>query len=279
MTANGLSEPLFRRFQALIYQQAGVYLSPAKRFMLSARLAKRLSATGISNYANYLRRVIDDSGECARMLHCVTTHETRFFRERKQFEYLQSVLLEQWKREAYEGLRRRCVRVWSAGCATGEEPYSVAMSLLAGLGAEWDVSVLASDVSTEVLETAREAVWPLTRSADIPPGFLRAFMLRGHGAQVGRMKAGPEIRSVTKFAHVNLHESSYPIDGSFDLVLCRNVLIYFDASSRRAAVDRLVERLRPGGWLFVGHAETLAGVTARVVPVAPTIYRRPERAS
>lgn len=274
MTSMSLTDADFTRFQSLIYRQAGIHLSASKRAMLSGRLAKRLRALDIERFDDYLHRVERSSDEMLQMLDIVTTNETRFFREQRQFEYLQSTLLPRWRRDADAGVRRRMVRVWSAGCSTGEEPYSLAMLLLAGLGAEWDIEILGTDLSARVLEIARGGIWSIEKSPHIPESHLKTFMLRGRGSQHGKMKAGTELRSVVRFARLNLHDEQYGLDRKFDVVLCRNVLIYFDAVSRRAAIDRLIDHLLPGATLLIGHAETLHGITTRVRSVIPTVYRK-----
>lgn len=278
MIATRLSDTDFHRFQSLIYKESGIHLSLSKRALLAGRLGKRLRALEISEFHEYLQRVERSSDELTRMLDIVTTNETRFFREQKQFDHLENAIIPRWRADAEDGLRRREVRVWSAGCSTGEEPYSLAMMLLAGLGADWDVRILATDLSTRVLDAARNGVWPIEKATHIPEAYLKAFMLRGGGSQHGKMKAGPEIRSVIRFARLNLHDEAYAVDGKvdgpFDLILCRNVLIYFDAASRRGVIDRLIDHLAPGGSLLIGHAETLHGITTRVRSVVPTVYRK-----
>jgi chemotaxis protein methyltransferase CheR len=269
-----LNDADFHRFQSLIYDQAGIHLSQSKRALLAGRLAKRLRALEIDGFHEYLQRVERSSDELTQMLDIVTTNETRFFREQKQFDHIENNILPQWRADAEEGLRPREVRVWSAGCSTGEEPYSLAMMLLAGLGASWDIRILATDLSTRVLDKARAALWSIEKATQIPEPYLKAFMLRGRGSQHGKMKAGPEIRSVVQLARLNLHDEAYAVDGPFDLILCRNVLIYFDAVSRRGVIDRLIDHLVPGGSLLIGHAETLHGITTRVRSVVPTVYRK-----
>jgi len=269
-----LSDADFNRFQSLIYETAGIHLSKSKRALLAGRLGKRLRALEIGEFHEYLQRVERSSDELTRMLDLVTTNETRFFREQRQFDHLESTIIPQWRLDAEDGLRRREVRVWSAGCSTGEEPYSLAMLLLAGLGTGWDIRILGTDLSTRVLDAARTAVWSIEKSSQIPETYLKAFMLRGSGSQHGKMKAGPEIRSVVRFARLNLHNEAYGVDGPFDLILCRNVLIYFDAASRRGVIDRLIDQLVPGGSLLIGHAETLHGITTRVRSIVPTVYRK-----
>jgi chemotaxis protein methyltransferase CheR len=269
-----LTDADFSRFQSLIYKQAGIHLSQSKRAMLAGRLGKRLRALEIGEFHEYLQRVERSSDELTQMLDIVTTNETRFFREQRQFDYLENTIIPEWRADADEGSRRREVRVWSAGCSTGEEPYSLAMMLLASLGIGWDIRILATDLSTRVLDVARNGVWSIEKAPQIPEAYLKAFMLRGGGSQHGKMKAGPEIRSVVRFARLNLHDEIYGVEGPFDLVLCRNVLIYFDAVSRRGVIDRLIDHLVPGGSLLIGHAETLHGITTRVRSVVPTVYRK-----
>jgi chemotaxis protein methyltransferase CheR len=169
----------------------------------------------------------------------------------------------------------RRVRVWSAGCSTGEEPYSLAMALLSHFPPDsgWDVEVLATDLSTWALERARQGLWPLEKAASIPSPLLRAFMLKGVRSQEGLMKAGPELRSVLRFARVNLNDERGWPPGPFELVFCRNVLIYFGAESRAQALSGLLHRLQPTGYLFLGHAESLTGSAETARCVAPNIYR------
>ncbi len=205
------------------------------------------------------------------MLDCISTNQTSFFREPRQWEFLAQRVLPQW-RVSHEGPRR--IRAWSAACATGEETYSLAMMLVDFFppAAGWDIEVRGTDLSTRVLERARAAVWPLEEAVEIPDKYLRAFMLRGTGAHGGTMKAAPAIRSVVQFDRLNLHEPTYPALGFFDLIFCRNVLMYFSADTKTQVVARLLKQLLPTGYLFVGHAETLNGVSERVRTVIPTVY-------
>ena len=277
MEPSALTDHEFRRFQSLIYRTAGIHLTHSKRAMIAARISKRLRALKIGRYAEYLDRVEENGDEMAEMLDCIATNETRFFREQKQFDFLERVLVPRWKAEANGGKRARSLRIWSAGCSTGEEPYSIAMAILAGFtgGPQWEVSIAASDLSMRALDVAVQGIWPVDKAAAIPEAWLKRFMLRGRGSQQGKMKASQEIRSLITFFRMNLNDAEYPVGSGFDLILCRNVLIYFDADSRRGVIDRLIDRLAPGACLFVGHAETLHGVTARVRAIAPTIYELP----
>jgi chemotaxis protein methyltransferase CheR len=263
---------VFRRFQRLIQGESGIRLTDVKKALLTGRLSRRLRELGLTSFGEYLRRVEADEPERVRMLDLIATNETRFFRESKQFELLDSDVLPRWAAEAAEGKRPRRIRAWSAGCSTGEEPYSLAMLLLSHFPRDWDMEILATDLSTRVLEKARAAVWPLSKSKEIPPAFLKTFMLRGTGPEDGKMKAGPEVRAFVRFERLNLNDTSYKVQGPFDLILCRNVLIYFDPEGKRQVIGRLLDHLAPTGFFLVGHAESLNGITDRVRAVMPSVY-------
>jgi len=263
----------FKLFQELIHREAGIFLADSKKALLVSRLSRRLSELGLGSFGEYHRYITkDDPGEKVRMLDCVSTNETHFFREPRQFEFLEERVIPEWREAA--GGRPRRLRVWSAACSTGEEPYSIAMTLLAHLPREsgWEVEVLASDISTRVLATAREAVWPVERASEIPERLLRRFMLRGTGARAGRMKAGPELREAVRFERINLNAETYPVTGLFDLVFCRNVLIYFDGPSKTRVCRQLLRHLHPRGYLFLGHAEGVLDMAGEVARAGPTVY-------
>ena len=260
----------FKLFQSLVHREAGIFLSDQKRALLVGRLAPRLRALAVPTYGAYYERVSNDSAELVRMLDSICTNETHFFREPKQFEFLERTLLPTWRAAADAGKRARRVRVWSAGCSTGEEPYSIAMSLLSHLP-DWTIEIVATDLSTKVLDRAAAGIWSIDRASEIPQPYLKAFMLRGTGAQEGKMAARPELAAVMRFARLNLNHDSYPVAGRFDLIFCRNVLIYFDSPSKKRIVNRLLDRLQPDGCFFLGHSESLNGFT-RVRTVGPTVY-------
>ncbi|HET6764667.1 MAG TPA: protein-glutamate O-methyltransferase CheR [Longimicrobiaceae bacterium] len=277
--ADSVSDLDFSRFQALVYREAGIHLAPCKKPLLAGRLSRRMRELGISSLAQYYRRVGEQPDELVRMLDAISTNETHFFREPAHFDVLRSRILPAWQAEAAAGRRPRRLRAWSAACSTGQEPYTLAMVLLDHLGGDgWEIEVQGTDLSTRVLETARGAVWPLDLAREIPRPYLKKYMLRGTGSQADRMMAGPEIRALVRFSRLNLNADDYAVQGQFDLIFCRNVLIYFDAASKRRVVDRLVDRLAPGGLLFMGHAESLTTVTTRVRPVLPTVYAVPPSA-
>jgi chemotaxis protein methyltransferase CheR len=281
-TLTHISDQDFALYQALVNREAGIWLSPVKKALLVGRLARRLRELAITSYADYYERVVADPAERTRMVDAICTNETHFFREPRHWEFLAEQVYPAWLEQAAAGKRERRVRVWSAACSSGEEPYSLAMSLLTAFPSGWSLEVLATDLSTKILDRARAATWPLAKSSEIPEAYLKAFMLKGFGAYEGTMRAGPEIRSIIRFEQLNLNGDDWPPAQSFDLVFCRNVLIYFDRATKEKVVSRLLDRITPSGFLFLGHAESLGGFTDRVRSIIPTVYapgapRRGER--
>ena len=277
--AASLSLRDFRLFQRLIHDVAGIHLSDAKRVLVEGRLARRLRELAL-DFGGYYARVEADEQERTRMLDCICTNETRFFREPRQFEFLADRVFPEWQARAEAGRMPRRARVWSAGCSTGEEPFSVAMAFLDRFppSSGWEIDILATDLSTRVLDASRAAVYRVEKAKEIPERLLKRFMLRGTGPRAGTMKAGPALRSVVGFQRLNLNAEPFPLVGSFDLILCRNVLIYFDAPRKARVLDRLLDRLDPRGYLFLGHAETVTGFSTRTRSAGPTVYVHAGRA-
>lgn len=273
-----ISDREFAQFQQLIFDEAGIFLSPAKKALLTGRLAKRMRELGLRRFGDYFRRVVegDKDGELVLLLDAIATHETQFYREPKQFEFLENTVFPEWECAAGEGKRTRDIRVWSAACSSGEEPYSLAMSLLSRFAAAdgWHIDILASDISTQILARARNGIWPIARAEQIPDVLLKRYMLRGTGAHEGKMKAGAAVREPLRFERINLNDAQYPVAGNLDAIFCRNVLIYFNHESRTQVIRRLVDLLAPGGYLFLGHAESLSGMSESLRAVAPAVYRR-----
>jgi chemotaxis protein methyltransferase CheR len=270
-----LEEGEFTLFQRLVLREAGIHLGDVKRALVAARLLRRIRELGLSTYASYYRQVMDDEDELRIMLDAITTNETHFFREPRHFELLSQTLLPAWRQEAARGERPRRVRLWSAGCSTGEEPYSLAMMLTSELPAEegWEVEILATDLSTRVLERARQGIYTGEKAASIPRPLLQRFMLKGFASQDGNVKASPALQSVVTFQHLNLNDDAYAVKGPFDAIFCRNVFIYFGRETRERIVSQLLGHLHPRGLFFVGHSESLGG-TPGLETVIPTVYRK-----
>ncbi|HET7294658.1 MAG TPA: protein-glutamate O-methyltransferase [Vicinamibacteria bacterium] len=280
-TAHGIgpitvSDRDFRSLTGFIYAEAGIRLGPTKKALLAGRLSRRLRELQLDSFGDYHRYLESHPEERVPLLDCITTNETQFFREPRQFEALERSILPRWREAAEAGRRPRRVRAWSAGCSSGEEPYSLAMTLLEQCPPEsgWELEILATDVSTRVLRRAQEAVFPIERAAHIPDRLLKRFMLKGVRGQEGRMRAADELRRAVRFERLNLKEDEYPFGGGFDLILCRNVLIYFDQASKAHVLERLLARLAPEGHLFLGHAETLGPTQLPMRSVLPNVYAR-----
>jgi chemotaxis protein methyltransferase CheR len=273
-----LSDREFRLLQEVIYREAGIHLGDSKKALMNGRLIRRLRALGCATFTAYSERLQTDAAERVVMLDCIATNETLFFREPKQFEFLQSTVLPRWRSLGDAGVIPKRVRAWSTACSTGEEPYTMAMVLGTHFPAEggWSVEILASDLSTRALDAAREAVWPIERSGDIPEPFRKAWMLRGLRSEAGRMRASRELQALIEFRRINLNDDDYGVRGTFDLIFCRNVLIYFDRVSKAGVMHRLTRHLAPEGLLLLGHAESLTGINHGLKHAGPTIYRRDE---
>ena len=268
-----ISDDEFALFQSLICREAGIHLAASKKPMLVSRLMRRVGALNLESFGDYYRHVINDRAEeMVRLLDAISTNETWFFRNPKHFSFVKDALCPAWIAEAKEGRRPRRVTAWSAASSSGEEPFSLAMVLLDGLPG-WEVNILASDLSSRVLERAQAATWSLEKSGDIPGPYLKRYMLRGSGGQNGKMRAGPEIRNIVTFRRFNLNDEFWSIesDEPFDLVFCRNVLMYFEAGRRERVLRRIIKRLPPRGYLFLGDAEGLTGF-AGIRMVAPAVH-------
>ena len=271
-----LSDIEFHWLRDLIQQHSGISLNDTKKALVMGRLRRRLHHLGLPSFGAYYRHVVDgDGSELVELLDALCTHETHFFRDAAQFACLGQYIVPAWKQHgASPG--GRSLRVWSAGCSTGEEPYSLAMALCEQLPAS-RIEILATDLSTRALRAAQLGIWPIDQAHEIPEPFLKRYMLKGVRSQEGKMRAGPEIRAMVRFARVNLMDLPPLLGAPFDLIFCRNVLIYFDLPAKRRVIERLTEHLAPRGYLFVSRAESLNGVTSRLSSVASAIHVHADR--
>lgn len=271
------TDDVFRLFQAFIFREAGIHLGPEKKALLQARLSRRMRELRLPSFISYYRYATkgpDAAAETQLLIDLITTNETSFFREPRQFDYLRDKIIPAWKEAWRAGKRPARVSVWSAGCSTGEEPYSIAMLLLEELGTlGWTVDVLGTDISTRVLESARLATWSIERAAQIPEKYRSKYLLRGVGSRAGLVRAAPALREVVHFEYRNLMQE-ITSQKSFDLVFCRNVMIYFAPDTKRHVVQALLSQLAPDGQLLLGHAETLTDAQDNVRCVGPNAYTR-----
>ncbi len=264
-----LTDKEFVRFQRFIHEAAGITLSSSKKALVSGRLAKRLARHALPSYTDYLDLLGsgENADEVQAAVDLLTTNETYFFREPRHFE-----LLRDTARAAARG-RSKPFRVWSAACSSGEEVYSMAMVLAETLGdAPWEV--LGSDISSRVLERAATGHYPLERTRNLAPAQLKRHCLRGIDEQDGTLLVQKSLRQRVRFLQVNLN-TALPSIGRFDVIFLRNVMIYFDAATKRQVVARVLGQLEPGGLFCIGHSETLNDINDDVTLIAPASYRKP----
>lgn len=266
-----LSDREFALFQQLMYQSTGVDLADSKKAMVFSRLAKRLHHLNLDSFEHYFHKIASgsDPAELQRVLDLLTTHETYFFREPKHFNWLTEQVLPELRAQRKN---RQALRIWSAASSTGEEAYSLAMVLMDHLGPQVPWEVFGSDISTEVIERARTGIYRMERINGLPPAYLRRFCLRGTGGREGTLLIDKTLRQRVRFATANLN-APLADNGMFDVIFLRNVLIYFDLPTKQAVVERVAGQLKPGGWLFVGHSESLNGISPHLQLIHPTIYR------
>lgn len=246
--------------------------------LLCGRLSRRLRMLEITNLDEYYEFITKRGhhDELVLMIDAITTNETRFFRDPRHFEFLEQRVIPRWRNEAQQGVRPKSVRLWSAGCSSGEEPYSLAMLLARHLPVNqgWNVNVFATDISTRMLAHAKAGIYSLTKASDIPEPLLKDHMLKGTDGNEGKMKVMPEIQAMIDFDRLNLAHGPFPPSEHFDVILCRNVLIYFDGESKERVIESLTRCLARNGLLFVGQAENLSGVNSQLKSLAPAVYAR-----
>ena len=256
----------FARVQALIYQRAGISLHDGKHAMVYSRLSRRLRDTGHTSFRDYLSWLeTHDGPEWQEFVNALTTNLTAFFREQHHFEifasHLRSKPSANW-------------RVWCNAASTGEEPYSIVITALEALGANASFKLTASDIDSRVLATAAQGVYRLDSVKGLSPERLQKFFLKGKGGNAGMVRAKPELRRAIDFMSVNLIRDDWPFKEPFDVVFCRNVMIYFDAPTQRRVLERIHRVLKPGGMLFVGHAENFSESKDLFTLRGKTVYER-----
>lgn len=270
-TIPSISDEVFARFRTLIHFHTGINLRSHKRHLLVARLARRLRHLDIHSFSEYYEKVSADAsgGELRELINRITTNKTSFFRESHHFEFLRAHVLA----NARDGGGR--LQFWCAASASGEEPYSIGITVREALGAAGarSVRILASDIDTEMLARADSGTYALDSLAEFPLPRLRAHFLRGYGQFQGMAIVRPELRRLVEFQRVNLVEPVWPIIGPFDVIFCRNVMIYFDQPTQRQIVERMAGSLKPGGYFFSGNSESLHWASDLLVPVGPSIYQ------
>lgn len=264
-----LSQRQFEKISELTYRICGISLQAGKEGLVKSRLTKRLRALGMVDFDQYLKHLETDSTrqELAIMVDTLTTNKTSFFREAQHFDYLRSQIL------PYLATRERRLRLWSAGCSSGEEPYSLAITLKESLAPKdnWDARILATDISRRVLQKAKEAVYDQEAVAGVPAPWLTKYFTCVRPQAPRSYQVNSDVRQLVRLAQLNLM-GEWPMRGPFDAIFCRNVMIYFDKPTQQRLVQRFWELLAPGGHLFVGHSESLTGSVHSFRYVQPAVY-------
>jgi len=260
----------FERVRALIYKHAGISLAPIKQDMVYSRLARRLRALGYATFEQYLAHLeSNDEAEWETFVNSLTTNLTSFYREAHHFDILVRHLRE---------LKHRPIRIWCSAASTGEEPYTLAMTACEAFDSLTPpVSILASDIDTNVLATAEKGVYPMERVEKLSTDRLRKFFLKGSGAQAGYVRVRPELQKLLSFTRINLLDARLPLQGPFDVMFCRNVMIYFDKPTQYAILKKFAPLLREDGLLFAGHSESFLHAADIFRSLGRTVYERADR--
>ena len=270
-----LTQADFEKFSRLVYEQSGISLHDGKKELIKARLSKRVRQGRFKSFRDYYHYVVeDDSGEeLVFLLDSISTNLTSFFREQSHFDYLKSELLPRWK-TARKGSDPQ-IRLWSAGCSSGEEVYSLAITLQEGLEhpEQWKIKILATDLSTKVLKKAMAGIYEQDRIRKIPAPLIKKYFLKGDHQWREYVKVKNRLRDPVEFKRFNLMEP-FPFKEPFDCIFCRNVMIYFDKKTQEILVNRFYQCLGPEGVLFIGHSESLTGIPHPFKYVKPAIYKK-----
>ena len=273
-----MSDGTFLKFSSFVQSELGIKMPKVKKTMLQARLSKRLRKLGMMNFDEYYEFVFSPDGiktELQNMIDAVTTNKTDFFREPKHFDYLVKMVLPELMHSGSIKNGRKAL-VWSAGCSTGEEPYTIAIVLgeYAKRYPGFQFSILATDLSIKVLEEAALGIYSETDVETIPIELKKKYLLKSKDRKKRKVRIVPELRSGIDFRRLNFMEDDYGIRRPRDIIFCRNVLIYFDRLTQEMVLNRICRHLRPGGYIFMGHSETLNGLNVPLVQAAPTIYKK-----
>lgn len=265
-----LDRKTFVKFCELIFDLAGIKLGPQKAPLVSARIGKRMRALGLNNYKAYYGLVENDrSGqEVEELLNAISTNVTHFYREEQHFKIL-ARLLKKW-----ESAGQRKFRIWCAAASTGEEPYSIAITVKDALPDSSDVKILATDISTKVLNVAREGLYTTRHIKTIPAPLLRKYFTKENSPGDTQYRVNDQLKKMFTFTRLNLAKPPFPMQGPFDVIFCRNVMIYFDNMVRRRLLAECYRLVKPGGVLMVGHAESLSGMLSNFKSVEPSVYMK-----
>jgi chemotaxis protein methyltransferase CheR len=271
-----LTDSDFKRLSEFIYRNYGIKMPGEKRTMLEGRLMKRLRANKIKNFAQYCDYVFSPEGmekELIHMINVVSTNKTDFFREPAHFEFLYETVLP----EFHQKNKGEPIKIWSSASSSGEEPYTIAMVIsefARQLGSPIPYHLFGTDISSDILEKAQLGIYKDERIVDVPLAYKKRYFMGNKDPEKRLVRIVPELRKNTSFMRINLMDSTYPIQEKFNIIFCRNVLIYFDRPTQEAVINKLCNHLVPGGYFFLGHSESATGMQVPLTPIKPTIFRR-----
>jgi chemotaxis protein methyltransferase CheR len=273
-TSVRLSGNEFEKLSGFIYRACGISLSQSKKILVESRLQKRLSVLRLPSFSAYydlLSTPLGAKEELVHMIDCIATNKTDFFREPVHFQFMKEEVLPAFAEEG----QSRIFKVWSSACSTGEEPFTIAMVLEEfGLLHRIPYTICATDISTKVLARAAEAIYPQRTVADVPESLKKKYLLRSKDTMNPTVRVVPKLRGKVMYKRLNLMDDSYDVDRDFDIVFCRNVLIYFDRVTQEKVVNKLLSHVRPGGYLFIGHSESIYQMKLPVRQLRPTIFQK-----
>jgi len=271
-----LTDVEFRKFSKLVYDRCGIFLTDAKKELVKARLGKRIRGGQFKSFNDYFEYIVNDSSgrELIILLDAISTNYTFFFREPRHFEYLKYVFLPDLMIRK-RNQKNKKIRIWSAGCSSGEEAYSLVITLLEVIENPlfWDILIIGTDLSTRVLKIAESGIYPAEKAKDLPPFILKKYFLKGAEKLENYVRVKDYLKSYVQFQRLNLMEP-FPFKNLFDCIFCRNVMIYFDKKNQAELVKRFYECLNPGGLLIIGHSESLTGIPHSFNYIQPSIYRK-----
>lgn len=266
----GIGEEEYEFIRKVVYDHSRINLGSEKKVLVAARVTKRLRALKLPDFDAYCFYLRSSKGkqEAPFLVEAISTNHTHFFRESRHFDFLREVVVPNWRARGLNS-----IRVWSAAGSSGEEPYTIAIVLAEALGLHRDWRIFATDISMRMLELGRNAIYSADRLSHVPVEMQRRYFQRGVGASEGQYRVRAELRRRVEFAQLNLLQPTYPFTTEFDLIFCRNVMIYFDRETQQALVEKMMPHLVRGGYLMIGHSETLSGFRHRLSAVEPAIYQ------
>lgn len=274
---DGLSDKEFKLFKGLIYEKTGIHLSDHKRALIYSRLGKRLRNLGFLTYTDYYNYILErdaDGSELIEMVNAITTNKTSFFREDYHFKYLNEELFPEIKARVKKGHVKN-INIWSAGCSSGEEPYTIAMSLAESFPEDtgWNINLIATDIDTNILKKASDGIYPIEHADQIPKHLLLKYFHKGRGENSGYFRASNKLRKMINFQKLNLLDPVWSHKKKFDIIFCRNVIIYFDKQTQHKLINRYQDSLVAGGYLMLGHSESLHGHDTKLLNQGKNIYK------